>query len=58
MTYIVVENSGYEGERDVRKFPRYWPAREWVNKTYSEDEREEMHVEICKLTETGRTYEF
>lgn len=57
-TYVVVENAGYEGERDVRRCISYGSAIGWQNQHYSESERERMHIAICSENEAGqRSYE-
>lgn len=55
--YVIVENAGYIGERDVARFDDYWKALDALNSAYDRDEREEMHVEIAFDGPEGRTYE-
>lgn len=63
LTYIVVENSGMVGEADVARFPTYWSARRWMERTYSENERDKDHPyylspAICVEEPNGtRSYE-
>ncbi len=58
-TYIVVENAGYVRECDIRSFTNYGKAARYMERLYSDDERRELHVLICKADENGenRSYE-
>lgn len=57
MNYLVVENAGYEGERDVGSF-NSWPAAfNFVKRVYTADEQDEMHVAICTEQNGERSYE-
>lgn len=56
--YIVVENAGYVGERDVHECDDYWEALDWADKKYDPDELEDLHVDICSEDSDGnRSYE-
>ena len=55
--YIVVENAGYEGERDVKNFISYRAALKWLLKNYAEDERDGLHVAIAFEDGNGRSYD-
>jgi hypothetical protein len=56
-TYIVVENAGYEGERDVKRCISYGSTCGWLKQFYSESERESLHVAICVESDSGeRSY--
>jgi hypothetical protein len=48
MRYTVVENAGYEGERDIRSFSNLIRADAFVRRWYDEDEIETLHVAIRK----------
>ena len=56
--YTVVENAGYEGERDVRTFERFLDADRWIRSRYGDDEVESLHVLIRRDNGKQRTYEF
>jgi hypothetical protein len=55
--YVIVENAGYVGERDVARFDDYWKALNALNADYDEDERDRLHVAIAYEAPEGRTYE-
>ena len=58
-SFTVVENSGYEGERDVRfGFSTSGAAWKWAYRHYSFDELDDMHVRVACDTPDGRTYEY
>lgn len=63
LTYIVVENSGMLGERDVKTFPSYPAAAGWMERWYTEEERDAsspacLHPDICAEQPDGsRSYE-
>jgi len=44
--YTVVENAGYEGERDIRTFASLITADRWMAGWYEPDEIETLHVLI------------
>ncbi len=57
--WIVVENAGYNGERDLRSFPTWKEADTWAHQQYDEDEFEKLHVDIRRDSADGmQTYEF
>ena len=56
--YTVVEDAGYEGERDIRTFPSLIAADRWVQKFYGADEIETLHVLIRRDRGDERSYEF
>lgn len=47
MTYLVIENAGYEGERIVHRHKSFRAAYAWVRDRYNTDQLEEMHVDIA-----------
>lgn len=56
--YIIVENAGYEGEHDVYSTRAYRDAIYWVTQNYTNDERDELHVAVCRITSSGeRSYD-
>jgi hypothetical protein len=55
--YIVVENAGYVGERDVKRRPSFKEARKWMAGNYDCDEIDSLHVAICVEVNGQRTYE-
>jgi hypothetical protein len=44
--YTVVENAGYEGERDIRTFASLIAVDRWMAGWYEPDEIETLHVLI------------
>lgn len=46
-TWAVVENAGYEGETTRHVDRSYREALAWSKEHYSEEEREELHVDIA-----------
>lgn len=58
MEYTVVENSGYDREKDVFSHTSYWEALSYRARHYTDSEIREMHVEIAIYLPDGtRTYE-
>lgn len=55
--YVIVEQAGHVGERDIDRFDDYWKALDALNSNYGRGERETMHVEIAYDAPEGRTYE-
>lgn len=55
--YVVVENAGYEGECTVFRSPSLDVASRWMNKSYSQDEIQDLHVDIAAEEGGERTYE-
>ncbi|SHH47331.1 hypothetical protein SAMN05444169_7628 [Bradyrhizobium erythrophlei] len=55
--YIVVENAGYVGERDVKYHTTLQLAYSWARNNYSDTELDTLHVAICREDKNGRTYE-
>jgi hypothetical protein len=55
--YIVVENAGYEGERDAQDCANYQLACEWMTSKYSPEEIEAKHMAICRDVAGERSYE-
>lgn len=45
-TYVIVENAGYFNERDVRNFPNYWSAFEYMTDHYEDDEIVEIRHDV------------
>jgi len=56
--YVVVENAGYEDERDVQERKDYWEALDWAVANYDPDEMEKLHIAIASVDAEGnRSYE-
>ncbi|WP_404478907.1 hypothetical protein [Novosphingobium sp. BL-52-GroH] len=55
--YVVVENAGYVGERDVHDTPERERAESWMRQTYTPDETQELHVAVAHDTGNHRSYE-
>lgn len=55
--YVVVENAGYVGERDVHETPERERAESWMRQTYTPDEIHELHVAVAHDTGNHRSYE-
>ncbi|WP_316207462.1 hypothetical protein [Bradyrhizobium sp. SZCCHNR3118] len=55
--YVVVQNAGYEGERDVQECESHHDAIVWMNANYSLEEVEQLHVAICRDVAGERTYD-
>jgi hypothetical protein len=60
--YIVVENSGMVGERDMVVTNDYRSAVNWLERAYSEDERDYtspncLFPDICVEIDGERSYE-
>jgi hypothetical protein len=48
MKYVVVENAGYDGEREIKTFSNLIRADDFVRHWYEPDEIETLHVLIRK----------
>ncbi|QCB42205.1 hypothetical protein E5673_08145 [Sphingomonas sp. PAMC26645] len=60
--YIIVENSGMVGEKDVAKFGTQNAAWAWLNRTYSDVERDHesphcLFPDVCLEQDGSRTYD-
>lgn len=55
--YVVVENAGYNGECDVGRFGTRWAAEKWMERAYSANEIQTLHVDICMEEDGQRTYD-
>jgi hypothetical protein len=44
--FVIVENAGYEGEKDITHFPTLREAFAYQRGHYEPDEIEELHVDI------------
>jgi len=55
--YVVVQNAGFEGEKDVFEAKTFDEASAWMNKNYSSPEISELHVAIAKDIAGQRSYE-
>lgn len=55
--YVVVENAGYDGERDVHDTSERERAESWMRQTYTPDEIQELHVAVAHDTGNHRSYE-
>jgi len=67
VSYTVVENAGYEGERDVTTYHAntshgacgaYTLAERFIKRWYRKSEIESLHVAIRKDMPEGGTYEY
>ncbi|SCW61478.1 hypothetical protein SAMN02927924_01668 [Sphingobium faniae] len=60
--YIVVEKSGMVGEHDVGTFGTYSAALNWMERNYSESERDHTHrnclfPDVCVEVDGERSYD-
>jgi hypothetical protein len=55
--YIVVENAGYQGERDVKHKASFIEASKWMRSNYDSMELLDLHVAICVEIDGRRSYE-
>lgn len=60
--YIVVENSGMVGEQDVAKFGTMTAAWAYINRVYTDAERDHtdrkcMFPDVCLEEDGSRTYD-
>ncbi|MGE4404399.1 hypothetical protein [Pseudomonas sp.] len=55
--YVVVENAGYVGERDVHEETERAAAEDWMTQTYTAAEVETLHVAVAYDHAGHRTYE-
>lgn len=55
--YVVVDNAGYEGERDLHEAATYEAALQWRRDNFDGDVIAERHIEIAKDVAGARTYE-
>lgn len=56
--YIVVENAGYVGERDVYNGASWSEAMRWLEAHYDDEDRERLRPDICSEDSDGnRSYE-
>lgn len=55
--YVVVENAGYEGEAAVGKFGTRWAAEQWMERSYSANEIDVLHIDIRMEEDGQRTYD-
>jgi hypothetical protein len=53
-SYIVVEYSGHEGEKDVYRDSSFVRATRWMHRFYTRDEQHDMHVQIAFEDDRGR----
>jgi len=51
--WTVVENAGYVGEVRLDGFDSYKEAKQYIEDNYTQDEIEELHVEVAR----GGSYE-
>jgi len=56
--YTVVENAGYDGERDRRSFPSPEDAWRWATRYYGKNGLEHLHVAVRRDCGDEKTYEF
>ncbi len=58
-TYTIVENAGYEGERDVLKGHKdAESAWRYVQRLYALDEIESLHVQVRRDCGGEQTYDY
>jgi len=55
--YVVVDNAGYEGERDLHEARTYDEALRWRRDNYDGDVIAERHIEIARDIAGQRSYE-
>ncbi|WP_316200967.1 MULTISPECIES: hypothetical protein [unclassified Bradyrhizobium] len=55
--YVVVENAGYEGERDAQQCASYADAVEWMTSNYSPTEIDDKRMAICREIAGERSYD-
>lgn len=60
--YIVVEMSGMVGEHDVGSFGTYGAALNWLDRTYTADERDHgsrncLYPDVCVEVDGERSYD-
>lgn len=55
--YVVVDNAGYEGERDLFEAPSFEAALRWRGENYDGDVIAERHIEIARDIAGERSYE-
>jgi hypothetical protein len=55
--FLVIENSGHEGEQEVSRHKEYVDAVAYCKKTYSTSEIDSLHVVICIERDGQRSYE-
>lgn len=55
--YVVVDNAGYEGERDLHEARTYDEALQWRRDNYDGDVIAERHIEIARDMAGQRSYE-
>lgn len=56
--WIVVEQAGYVGEQDVHTAANIDAAFAWMNTTYTFEEIDDLHVDVCWEDANGeRSYE-
>lgn len=57
--WAVVENAGYDGEAIRKTFDGYTAACTWLGRHYLTEEREELHVAVARIAESGElTYDY
>jgi len=58
-TYVIVENAGYENERECDECQTFREALAHLKRSYSNAEQESLHVQIAKrLPDGSLTYEY
>lgn len=55
--YVVVDQAGYEGERDLHEARTYDEALQWRRDNYDGDVIAERHIEIARDVAGQRSYE-
>lgn len=55
--FVVVQNAGFEGEKDVFESKSYDQSVAWMNRTYSAPEISELHVAVARDVAGQRSYE-
>lgn len=55
--YVVVDNAGYEGERDLHEARTFDEALQWRRDNYDGDVIADRHIEIARDVAGQRSYE-
>jgi hypothetical protein len=46
LRYVIRENAGYKGERDVHATDKASAAFNWIRETYAETEADTLHIAV------------
>jgi hypothetical protein len=59
MKWAIIENAGYEGERNIGgEFGSSKEAWAYVSKMYDPDEQESLHVDVAHWDEDGEFWSY